>query len=381
MYDSIVVGAGVMGLCAAWELQHDGRTLLLDQFSWPHMRGSSSGHSRIYRTAYLQPEYAAQMGFSVNQWRQLETLTGRQLLHNCGLLAGGPSVNFAEYDASLRENGVSYEVLTTQEVAHRWPGLSGFDPNQRFIYDPSAGFIAADTALHALKDVFVQGGGDFRPCEKLQELRSKADCVEVITNRGVYRTKNVVLTAGPWNVKILQDLGVYLPLNVTKTVYAYFPVRKEAEHLFTPERYPTTVFKDSEKKLMVYGIPSFEFPGHVKFGMHAGVPCDPDRRDRTPYPRDSELRMRKYVEENFPQLEHEPSAVEFCMYTNTPDSGFVLDRVPSDRRIVFGTGFSGHGFKLGPFVGRILADLALDRKPTVDGSSMRMSRFAEKAKL
>ena len=51
---------------------------------------------------------------------------------------------------------------------------------------------------------------------------------------------------------------------------------------------------------------------------------------------------------------------EFCHYTNTSTEDFILDHHPDDRRIVIGSGFSGHGFKFAPVTGRILADLALD---------------------
>ena len=63
--------------------------------------------------------------------------------------------------------------------------------------------------------------------------------------------------------------------------------------------------------------------------------------------------------------------VETCVYENTPDRDFVIDR---RGRIVVGTGFSGHGFKFAPLAGRLLADLALDRRPPFDLSLFALDR-------
>ena len=69
-----------------------------------------------------------------------------------------------------------------------------------------------------------------------------------------------------------------------------------------------------------------------------------------------------------PSLDPEPVATERCVYDNSADTDFVLDRV---GRVVVGCGTSGHAFKFGPLLGELLADLAEDRDPAVD-----LSRFS-----
>ncbi|MCG8455856.1 MAG: FAD-dependent oxidoreductase, partial [Holophagales bacterium] len=90
-------------------------------------------------------------------------------------------------------------------------------------------------------------------------------------------------------------------------------------------------------------------------------------------------RLRAFVAERLPVLETEPSEVLTCLYTNSPDYHFVFDQHPREPRIVFGTGFSGHGFKFGPIVGEILTSLALGEEPPVDLASFRLSRLAAPA--
>jgi sarcosine oxidase len=65
-----------------------------------------------------------------------------------------------------------------------------------------------------------------------------------------------------------------------------------------------------------------------------------------------------WVRARLPEIDPEPAAVEACLYTNTEDESFVLER---RGRVVIGSACSGHGFKFAPVVGRRLAELALGR--------------------
>ncbi|KYO33804.1 peroxisomal sarcosine oxidase [Alligator mississippiensis] len=110
---------------------------------------------------------------------------------------------------------------------------------------------------------------------------------------------------------------------------------------------------------------------------HHGRPVDPDERDREPEgsaPPDIQI-LRSFVGQYLPGLEPEPAVVESCMYTITPDEDFVLDRHPQFSNIVIGAGFSGHGFKLAPVVGKVLCELSLGQAPSCDTEPFRIQRF------
>ena len=102
----------------------------------------------------------------------------------------------------------------------------------------------------------------------------------------------------------------------------------------------------------IYGL---DTPGHgVKVAEHhTGAPTDPDRRSFDVDPAGQE-RVVRYVGEWFPGLEPDPAGAETCLYTTTPTEDFVIDRVGP---LVVAAGFSGHGFKFVPLIGRVLADL------------------------
>ncbi len=113
-------------------------------------------------------------------------------------------------------------------------------------------------------------------------------------------------------------------------------------------------------------------PGQgVKAGWHGvGPVTDPDARTFRSEPHQLEL-LRRYVREWLPGADPDTFTEISCTYTTPPDSDFVLDRVGP---IVVGAGFSGHGFKFTPVVGRILADLALSGTPA--HPTFTLARFA-----
>src|SRR3954468_2875797 len=105
-FDVIVIGAGMAGTAAAWQLSKDGRrVLLLEQFKFGHTRGSSHGESRIFRFAYPQPEYAKFAMQSKPLWLDLERDSGQKLLHSIG------GLDFADEADSFGEVNAIAEAL------------------------------------------------------------------------------------------------------------------------------------------------------------------------------------------------------------------------------------------------------------------------------
>src|SRR6478735_2164721 len=123
-YDVCVVGAGLAGAASARELAARGHSvLLLEQHAVGHRHGSSHGSSRIYRRAYADPFYVALTGRAADEWARLEDESGVRLLTPTGGLdvgAGRPEAIHAELTAA----GVPVVLLSTAEIADRWPGMA-----------------------------------------------------------------------------------------------------------------------------------------------------------------------------------------------------------------------------------------------------------------
>jgi len=101
----------------------------------------------------------------------------------------------------------------------------------------------------------------------------------------------------------------------------------------------------------------------IKCALHNGKPIDPDKRDYEPGSEGLKYEVSPFLQKYFKGVSVEPVMTESCIYTWTPDSDFVIDEIPGSRgTLLVGCGFSGHGFKLAPIVGKILSEVALNKK-------------------
>jgi sarcosine oxidase len=132
-----------------------------------------------------------------------------------------------------------------------------------------------------------------------------------------------------------------------------------ADPLDLPPVIDAAVPDAAEHGLLRPGLISYALPAPgvgLKAGLHhAGPPADPDE---TGIPDPAIVRwVSGWVARRFPELNPEPIGVDTCLYTNTADESFVLER---HGRIVVASACSGHGFKFAPAIGRTIAALACD---------------------
>jgi sarcosine oxidase len=94
-------------------------------------------------------------------------------------------------------------------------------------------------------------------------------------------------------------------------------------------------------------------------GLHFGDRADPDTVDRTASARDEE-RVREWLRRRMPLANGKRRDAKVCMYTNTHDANFIVDRLRDNPNVIIASACSGHGFKFSSVIGEILADLVLD---------------------
>ncbi|KAM6931581.1 peroxisomal sarcosine oxidase isoform 1-T1 [Lycodopsis pacificus] len=379
-YDCIVIGAGVQGSFTAYQLaEKKQKTLLLEQFILPHTRGSSHGQTRIIRKAYEQGFYTHMMEESYELWAQLEREAGVKLYRQTGLLVMGPedSQSYQLYKNNLQKNKVPMAILNRDNFSQHIPNVN-LAVGDGAVVDITAGVLYADRALKTVQGQFEKMGGVIRDNEKVTDIKS-GPVVTVSTSAGVYRAKSVVITAGPWANRLLAHTGLQLPLKVVK-MNVYYWKEKVPGTYDVKQRFPCFLLTECEEtKYHIYGLPSNEYPGLMKICYHIGGETDPDERDKQTDWSDMDI-LQRIIARCFPGLVPEPAVVESCMYTMTPDQHFVLDRHPSHSNIVFGAGFSGHGFKFGPIIGKLLCELILGEVPSYDLSPFRIRRFQDQTK-
>jgi len=374
-WDVIIVGAGAMGSAAAYHLAKRGkRVLVLEQFGIGHERGSSHGLTRIIRLAYFEhPSYVPLLRRAFELWRELERASGRVLLHITGSIdAGLPDSRTVR--GSLRscaEHDLPHEVLTAAELRARCPGYALPD-DYLAVLQPDGGFLIPEACIEAHIALAKAAGAAVRTGAKVVSLAAiPGGGVVAHTTEEEFEAEQVVVAAGAWLPVLVPALAPVL--RVERQVLAWFDISDR--DAFSPSRFP--VFNLDHDGEHWYGFPEFGVPG-FKFGCyhHLHEVVDPDALDRDAVrQRDIDL-LRRGVAACFPAADGDALMTRVCLFTNTPDEHFILDRFPDAPQIVLASPCSGHGFKFASVVGEIVADLVQRDGTAHDIALHRFARFS-----
>lgn len=369
--DAIVIGLGTMGAAAAAELARRGqRTLGLERFGIAHDRGSHHGRSRMVRLAYYEhPDYIPLLRRSIELWHALNATTGREIFTRTGgLYMGEPGGELVAGSLeSARRHGLAHERLTPGEVRRRF-GPFAIPDAWSAMLEPEAGFAVPEAAVRAFAELARQQGAELRTSEPVVGWRETAPGVEVRTARGTYAAASLVIAGGAWAGALIPALAPRL--NVTRQVLAWFEGGAALRDA------PVWAAEDRELGL-VYGFPPGAGEPGLKIAIHkVGIATDPDAVDRAVAPEDIEP-IRRAAARYLPGIAGPIVDSCVCLYTNSPDGHFIIDRVPGTRRVFAACGFSGHGFKFAPVMGEILADLAIHGRTDHPIGFLSTARFAE----
>ncbi|XP_016158430.1 PREDICTED: peroxisomal sarcosine oxidase isoform X2 [Ficedula albicollis] len=290
-----------------------------------------------------------------------------------GLVLLGPPGE-PELEACRRSLGVD-EVLDAAALAQRFPGFR-LQAGQVAVLDSTAGVLFADRALRAAQEVFRRHGGTLRDGEKVLRIEP-GPTVTVTTTAGVYRAPLLIITAGAWTGAFVEQLGLRLPLQPLRIDVCYWREKQPGSAGLGSVSPCFLTLGLSQAPHGIYGLPSIEYPGLMKVCHHNGSPTDPEKRDQasSSTPRPDIATLSSFISSYLPGLETQPAVMETCLYTNTPDEDFILDQHPKFSNIVIGAGFSGHGFKLAPVVGKLLCELSLGEEPSYNMAPFAISRF------
>jgi sarcosine oxidase len=351
----VVIGGGVVGAATAYALTLRGeRVLLLEQYERGHHNGSSHGATRIFRQGYADAEYVALTTRALRLWEALEAEVGEELIVRTGAVDHGRPEVVDAIAAALSDAGIAHETLTTDDAAVRWPGIA-FEGH--VLTHATAGRIRSDRAIEVFLTLAEQTGlAELRFETRVDGIDDHGDAVTLTLSDGsAQRTTSVVAAVGSWAPALVGDLlarrGAGLPaIRVTQEQPAHFP-----SHL-PDQAWPSFVHWAEGDD--VYGLLT---PGEgVKVGFHGTGPIvDPDHRDFTPVPAEAE-RLQAYVARYVPGVDATRPTFISCLYDNSPDEDFVIDR---RGPVTVATGFSGHGFKFAPLLGDMIAELAIGGSP------------------
>jgi sarcosine oxidase len=372
-YQTIVVGLGAMGSAACHYLAMRGnRVLGLERFDIPHALGSSTGFSRMTRMSYFEhADYVPLLKSAWRLWHELEAQTGPKIFYATGGLYMGPEGGTLVGGAlgAARSHQLGHELLSHQELGRRYPQFR-VPGNFVGMLERDAGFIRPEAAIAAQASAALRYGAELHGREAVHEWFADSGGVTVVTSRGEYRGEKLILCGGAWSEKLVRDLGV--PLQVTRQVMGWvWPKKPE---LFELGRLPVWAIDHLDGSIH-YGFPISEGSPGFKLAHHGlGQAALAESVSREVTAADEQT-IRPVLRENIPDADGPILSLRVCLYTNSPDQHFLIDRHPALERVYFACGFSGHGFKFAPVIGEALAELALTGKTAHPIAFLGLSRF------
>lgn len=353
-HDVIIAGLGAMGSASAFHLARRGvKVLGIDRFHPPHAFGSSHGQTRIIREAYFEdPAYVPLIQRAYELWSELESLAGARLFRQTGgVMIGRPnSAVVSGARCSAERHGLPHKVLTASETNRRFPSQR-LPEDCVAVWEPRAGVLFPEECIAAHLKQAESQNAELHFEELVEAWEPTPSGVRLKTDRSTYEAEQLLISAGSWLPQLTPDLQ--LPLVVERQVLHWFSAARNPES-FSPDRCPVYIW-EPEPGHHFYGFPDLG-NGIKVAGHHHGRQVDPDTIDRTVRPSEIEA-MRVLLERFLPDAAGKHLSSVVCMYTNTPDQHFLIDRHPHHAQVLIASPCSGHGFKFSSVVGEVLADL------------------------
>lgn len=364
----LIVGAGIFGTSAALELVKRGHPVtLMDPGPIPHVLASSTDISKVLRMDYGADElYMELMAAAFEIWDGWNQEWGMPLFHQTGMLFLSASpLDAAGYEHDslqlLQANGHSTERLSIEQVNQRYPawGTAGY---AAAYFNPRAGWAESGEVVARLlaegKRLGVQVRGGMA-MERLLEQGSRV--AGVVTRDGQQlQADTTVVAAGSWTPTLLPHLADVM-WAVGQPVF-HFQVNEPGA--YQPPGFVTWAADIANTGW--YGFPALG-DGTIKVANHGPGKRQPADAPREVDPKD-EQRFREFFRESLPGLADAPMVFNrLCMYCDTWDGNFWIDRDPQREGLVVASGGSGHGFKFAPMLGQIIADV-VEHKPNRFGA-------------
>jgi monomeric sarcosine oxidase len=354
-----VIGAGAFGGWTALHLlEHGARVTLLDAWGPGNSRASSGGETRIMRAAYGPDRlYTEMASHAMTLWQKYERKWKRQFLHRTGVLwmAADRDDEFERGSVEmLRAEKVKFQQLSAAQLKKRWPQIN-FENIHSGIFEPESGYLKARASCAAVASAFVAGGGKYRQAEVLAEGLEDAPLRSLALSDGTkLKADYFVFACGPWLGKLFpQTIGDHI--RATKQDVFFFGT-PPGDSRFDSDHLP--VWGDHLGHFR-YGIPASDNRGFKVADDTRGPDFDPTTGERVASQETLED-IRNYIAFRFPALKDAPLVeTRVCQYEQTPDSHFIIDRHPQNENVWIVGGGSGHGFKHGPALGEMMAELIL----------------------
>jgi sarcosine oxidase len=384
-FDTIVLGLGAMGSAAAYQLARRGnRVLGIDRYAPPHVHGSTHGDTRITRRAIGEGAQYSPLAMRSHQiWRELERATGRTLLTtNGGLVISSPARTaqchtdnfFANTVAAARTYDIPHELLAAREIRRRFPQFRVADDEMGY-FEPGAGFARPEACVQVQLDLAAQHGAALHVGELVTGFDAGDGGVTVTTAHARYAADTLIVAAGAW----LPDLvapALARHFTIYRQLLCWFAIEGDIAP-FLPEVFPVFIWELQGRPQGIYGFPAIDgADGGFKIATESYAQATtPEAALRDVSGAEVRAVYDDYVAPYVKGVSNRCVRTATCLYTVTPDFGFVIDALPGQPRVIVASPCSGHGFKHSAAIGEALAERMIGGSGRLDLGAFTLSRF------
>jgi sarcosine oxidase / L-pipecolate oxidase len=368
----LIVGAGAFGTSTAHHLSQRGYKSIrvLDRYPFPSCEAASTDISKIIRSDYNEPLYAALGIESIAAWKSWDIFQGLYHVPGWILSACNLSVPFVEgsIETSTKLGVQGLEKMSTEQIRNRFPVVTGkLDGWNINVWNPTAGWAAAGEAVERMALEAQSRGVEYISGDKgyvKQLLFSKSgECTGVVTHDGsTYAADIVVLAAGAWTPSLLDMEGqltakghsvAHIQLSPAETAhYSSFPIMDNLElgYFFPPQ--DDGIFKMAHSNFIINTATD------KTSGIKTSIPHTFIQSPNDDLPLEIEAQMRRNLRRVLPELADRPFCyTRLCWDADTADRHFLVTPHPKHTKLYLATGGSAHGFKFLPVLGNYVADM------------------------
>ncbi|KAK5584104.1 hypothetical protein RB653_005711 [Dictyostelium firmibasis] len=373
LYDCVVVGGGITGSSACYQMAKEGlKVLMLEQFQEAHDRGSSHGDGRIIRLSYPEDTYVRLAKMAYPEWSEIERLSNTKLIHITGGLDFGvpnaqPLIDLID---SYKRNNIDYQILTKKEAELNFPQFK-FHENDLIVFQKDSGVAYASKSIKTIWSLSKRFGAQILDNKKVSRIKVESENLITILceDQSVYKTKKIVLACGGWVNQLIHNsqLNITLPLEISQETVFYWEPKLNNTIDYTQFSNPVSIYYG--ESICFYTLPQIDIRG-VKIGYHHGGNVLENMESiKLPYKKENYNKVKEFVGSYMPGLNNDKEYHSVvCHYTNTSDLHFIVDKHPRFSNVIIASPCSGHGFKFGPAIGKLISHL-VQNKPSPIGSN------------
>ncbi len=374
VFDAIIIGAGIMGCSTGFQLAQRGLKVAI--FEKGEIGTGSTGKSSAIIRQHYSNELTARMAlYSLRVFQNFaERVGGESGFTQTGFIALASAKDQAGLKANIalqQQVGINTRLISLDDLRELMPGLATADLVSA-AYEPDSGYADPYLTVNAYAGAARKLGAKIFLDTEVTGVRfAGGKVIGVDTPAGQFDAPIVLNSAGPWGARVAKMAGVDTPINACRVQVTFFrrPQAYAAPHPVVVDFINATYFRSETGNLTLLGLID---------PAEANAVVDPDNfNEQVDF--QFVLDLGEQLVKRYPVMETSENTGGYsALYAITPDWHPIVDELIPGSGFFISAGFSGHGFKLGPAAGVMIADMLTGKSdPEFDPHLFRLSRYAE----